>query len=153
MSIWYFAYGSNMKQLRLESRIKRTGLVWKRGFIQGHSICFDKIAGDGSGYANLKVDNAGKVWGILYELTDNEIEILDTKEGVSKHYLRNKTTRRNITTDDGIFSCEVYFANTAMINNNLLPRRDYLNFLIEGAVEHQLPEDYILVLKGFNTFD
>lgn len=88
----------------------------------------------------------------MYELADAEMCILDTKEGVPEHYLRNKDTQRLIKVNDSFLNAEVYIANPDMINNSLRPRSDYLKFLVEGAVEHGLPDEYIAFLKSFKTF-
>ncbi|MEW6457067.1 MAG: gamma-glutamylcyclotransferase family protein [Acidobacteriota bacterium] len=148
--IWYFAYGSNMKQSRLEERVKRKGLIWKVGFLENYHLCFNKVKGDGSGYANIEVKEGSKIWGVLYQLSNEEIKLLDKYEGVPDHYNR---VSKEICTTEGSYNAEVYIANPDMIDDNLLPKRDYLGYLIDGATEHNLPKEYIIYLKSFKTFD
>jgi gamma-glutamylcyclotransferase (GGCT)/AIG2-like uncharacterized protein YtfP len=152
---WYFAYGSNMKQERLESRIKRSNLICRKGVLYDYTLCFNKAADDGSGYANIKISEGNHVWGVLYKLSDKELKRLDIHEGVSDHYLRNKSTQQWIKINNSQVLAEVYVANPDNINDSLKPHKYYLGLLIDGASakNHDLPEEYIIFLKSFKTID
>lgn len=148
--MFYFAYGSNMKQSRLEERVKRIGLVWNIGFLESHFLCFNKIRGDGSGYANIEVKDNDRVWGVLYQLTNEEIMLLDSYEGVPDDYRR---ISKAVHTIESNYTAELYIANPNMTDDNLMPRRKYLDYLIKGATEHNLLQKYITYLESFRTFD
>ena len=106
--VWYFAYGSNMDSKRLECRISRQNLEWKVGFIQDYQLTFDKLANDGSGYANIQPCQGEVVYGVLYRLTRKELKKLDRCEGVPSHYTR-KTVKVRME-DGSIVEAETYFA-------------------------------------------
>lgn len=145
MSQFYFAYGSNMKRSRLENRI---GEVIDHGIAskQDYRIAFNKQSTDGTGKTNI-VTPAGQeqVMGVLYELTEDQLKKLD---GIEKGYVRIP-----IIVDWKAETKEVqtYVAIDPMINNDLLPKADYLQFLIDGASEHSFPEEYQELLKGFEV--
>jgi gamma-glutamylcyclotransferase (GGCT)/AIG2-like uncharacterized protein YtfP len=151
---WYFAYGSNMKQEQLESRVRRSNLFWRKGILNDHELCFNKEADDGSGYANIKKSVGKYVWGVLYRLSDEELKHLDNcYEGVPDHYLRDEDTQRLIKVNNNQLLAEVYIANPKKVNNCLKPRKCYLKLLLDGAKDHNLPEEYRAFLESFKTFD
>src|SRR5437764_9659998 len=80
--MWYFAYGSNMNRQQIEHRVQRTGLRWMSGGLNGYTLHFNKkSARDHSGKANIVPDEKGEVWGIVFELHEEEVERLRTWEG------------------------------------------------------------------------
>jgi gamma-glutamylcyclotransferase len=77
----YFAYGSNMNQERLESRV---GKVSKIGVIKLPYWKLEFNCGPGSQrFANITMTGNRKdaVEGVLYELTPKQFRILDGREG------------------------------------------------------------------------
>ncbi len=87
---YYFAYGSNMNEVRLRCRV---GDFPNQVAAQlaGYSLRFNKAAKNkaGIGYANIIPARSGIVEGVLYHLTEEQIKQLDVLEGVeSGHYSR-----------------------------------------------------------------
>ena len=84
----YFAYGSNMLAARLLERIptaRRIGVAQLRG----HRLLFDKRGSkDGSGKCHVESSNspADQVWGVVYELHQQDRTVLDEIEGVGRGY-------------------------------------------------------------------
>jgi len=107
----------------------------------GHAIKFNKKSIDGSGKTNIIGENTSKVFGIIYELTDEQIKLLDKIEAGYKKSTVDTLLEGNTVRAD------TYFAIPKKTDNNLLPTRDYLSFLILGAKEHNFPEDYVEFLE------
>ena len=134
-----------MKRSRLEDRIDEVidhGIVSKLDC----RIAFNKQSTDGTGKTNLVTQaEQQKVLGVLYELTEDQLKKLD---GIEKGYVRIP-----ITVDWRAETKEVqtYVAIDSMINNELLPKASYLQLLIDGASEHDFPEEYQKLLKGFKV--
>lgn len=134
-----------MKRSRLEDRI---GEVIDHGVAskQDYRIAFNKQSTDGTGKTNI-VTPAGQeqVLGVLYELTEEQLKKLD---GIEKGYARIP-----IIVDWRAETKEVqtYVAIDSMINNELLPKAGYLQLLIDGASEHDFPEEYQKHLKSFEV--
>jgi gamma-glutamylcyclotransferase len=82
-----FAYGSNMYSRRLMNRVKSAKFVAK-GFLKQHKIAFHKISKDGSGKADCYFtgDNKDIIWGVVFEIADNEKPVLDKYEGLGNGY-------------------------------------------------------------------
>ena len=105
------------------------------------AIKFNKKSIDGSGKTNIIGENTSKVFGIIYELTDEQIKLLDKIEAGYKKSTVDTLLEGNTVRAD------TYFAIPKKTDNNLLPTRDYLSFLILGAKEHNFPEDYVEFLE------
>ena len=82
----YFAYGSNMLKNRLENQGNRVtpkiGSVIDKGVakLSGYKIVFNKLSTDKSGKTNIAQDKEAIVWGVVYELANDQIERLDKIE-------------------------------------------------------------------------
>ena len=137
--VLHFAYGSNMSTSRIERRI---GSVRQAGIarLKGHEIRFDKKSNDLSGKANIAVSKGSVLWGVLYELTSAQSERLaKIEKGYAEQYVSiqvGETESRALTF--------IAKKNTP----GLRPTRAYLNYLIAGAREHQLPPEYIRLLES-----
>jgi len=148
----YFAYGSNMTTSRLENRVG--GVVDLGVFVlDDYDFNFNQIADDGSGYATIAAKKGAIVEGVLYELSNEQMKVLDRYEGTStRDYERIKVKIHN--TKDMI-NAITYIACKESVKERLKPRKDYLSFLIKGGQEptHRLSEKYIKFLKSLKTFD
>lgn len=138
--VWYFAYGSNMDSERLERRVGRSCIEWKIGTLRGYELVFNKVANDGSGYANVRPKDQGVVYGVLYLLREQELRKLDRCEGVPDHY---KRVPLPVETEAGTIDAVCYVAGKNKVEEGLRPRCDYLKHLVKGASEHNLPQGYI----------
>ena len=148
--IWYFAYGSNMNSKRLKERVNRNDIRWQVGYLQGYELVFNKVGSDGSGKANIRRKEPSSVYGVLYLLTEEELQRLDKHEGVPNHY---KRICLPVETEAGTVQAISYIAAEGKVREGLRPRCDYLEHLIKGAEEHSLPENYIRQLKSVQCFD
>jgi gamma-glutamylcyclotransferase len=84
----------------------------------------------------------GQVWGALYVIPDADLRTLDSGEG---GYSRTKLPVR--TPDGDITRAWVYLASRPSNDPALRPYTWYKRFLVEGALEHCLPPEYILQLE------
>jgi gamma-glutamylcyclotransferase (GGCT)/AIG2-like uncharacterized protein YtfP len=132
---YYFAYGSNMNPERMKAR----GVSFKQalaGSLSGFSLRFNKRAVGKSqvGYANIIYAKNNNVEGVLYQLNNpNDISLMDSFEGNPVRYSREVFL---VSTQEGIKNSWVYIANSAMIAENLLPEKIYLNHLLAGKNWH-----------------
>ena len=128
---FYFAYGSNMNPERVADR----GL-FTRGetgaTLRGFRMLFNKRSTGipGIGHANIEYDKKGVVEGVLYELASpEEILKMDPFERAPVNYGRDMVS---LETAEGDRWAWTYFANEALLQENLLPERDYLDHLLKG---------------------
>lgn len=148
----YFAYGSNMSFSRIQKRCPNVSFS-NIAYLQNWELIFNKEKEDKTGAANIRRCDDKIVWGVLYQLTDEDQLKLDVFEGydhlakVHPEYIR-ETIQVNLP-DHNPVSAFVYIAdkNPAEIS----PSSDYLNYIVFGASEHGLPPEYQSFLNSFKT--
>jgi gamma-glutamylcyclotransferase (GGCT)/AIG2-like uncharacterized protein YtfP len=128
---FYFAYGSNMDQTRMQGRDVRS-LNVIGGWIHGYGLRFNKRSAQDAnlGCANLVYAPDEQIQGLLYQLQSaSEIEKLDVFEGTPYRYSRELL---NVHTQNGEQMAWVYIANPSVIDNSLMPATWYLEHLLAG---------------------
>lgn len=143
--IWYFAYGSNIKESQLkERRINPT--EFGLGFIENYILKFNKESTDGSGKANIEEKDGYKVWGVFYKISETDYLTLHEKfeKGYDQVHLSG-------ISENKIINSKSFMASPNRIENSLKPTEDYINTIIKGAKEKNLPIDYILLLEEFDS--
>lgn len=150
MSLYYFAFGSNMDKKRMEYRTHESS-ERQKGIMKDWKLVFNKIKDEerGSGYANIEPEIGSVVEGIIYKVSEDAIKKLDRREGVPDDYLQETKSVENDNQES--INCIVYIANRSKINNSLKPEQWYLNHLLEG--KEFLTENYYSVLKNIETLD
>lgn len=149
--ILYLAYGSNMLSRRLKhsTRVPSARVVGV-GWIQGYSLTFDKCSDDGSGKcdAELSPDLDTCVYGVVYELPSTEKQVLDRVEALGHGY-EEKTVEVNIS--GRTVSAVMYYATEK--DRSRRPYHWYKSYVLAGAIEHALPEEYIASIKRIQSID
>lgn len=142
---WYFAYGSN---LNIGQKTSRTGSI-RRSIpckLLGYRLAFNKRGNNGSVYANIIPEMGSTVWGIAYLCSPSALSAMDRYEGVSEgHYLQCDVEL--VSQSGEILRAVTYIAGSAHVCEDGSPADEYLNLIVEGAVSHGLPEDYIESIK------
>lgn len=146
----YFAYGSNMSLLRLRERVpsaERIGVF----VLEAHQLRFHKSSNDGSGKCDAyQTDNSSDlVIGAIFEIKQSEKPALDKAEGLGYGY-REKIVR--VKNDSGdLVEAFTYYATR--IEPSLLPYSWYLNHVIVGAQELNVPKQYLYIIESTVTID
>ena len=146
----YFAYGSNLDLDQMRARVADVRVVGL-GLLRDHRLTFPLYSEHwGGGSAGVAHAHGGTVWGVLYELSEQDLQALDRFEGwkgPGDHhnlYERDLTTVELTRPDDGSVPRRVraytYFARTL---NPTPPTRAYLDTMLKGARYHRLPPEYI----------
>ncbi|MBI4461587.1 MAG: gamma-glutamylcyclotransferase [Acidobacteria bacterium] len=144
--VWYFAYGSNMFHQQVKQRAGKPKEE-KSARLEGYGLNFDKIARGGTGTANISLAPGKVVWGVLYRLTEQQLKALDRFEGVPEHYRRSEVS---VVDGEGKkIAAQVYLARK--VRKGLKPDRQYLQRIVQGAEEHNLPADYIAQLRALEA--
>ena len=146
----YFAYGSNLDSAQMVKRCPNA-IVKTAGFINNYKLDFTIYSPKRNcGCADIVANTGDKVWGVIYELTEEDLASLDRAENHPISYHRISV---NIVDESGTnIPCETY----EVVNKSvefLPPSRDYLNQIINGAKKYQLPLDYIEKLQVIDTLD
>ena len=146
----YFGYGSNMSKKRLEEQNRNgqaIGAVNDLGIckLQNYKIEFNKLSRDGSGKTNI-IEGEGPTFGVLFELSDIQKELLTTIE------IGYEIKDIKVEFNGEVIDAYTFIASEASVQTGLLPTVTYLNYLIDGAIEHDFPKDYIEMLQAQNYF-
>ena len=133
----YFAYGSNMSSIRLRERVPAAHALG-RAQLEGFRLAWNKPGRDGSGKANILLAEASITWGVLYALPLSAWAGLDRIEG---DYTRE--THLVLDWRGERAAAQLYRWHGAPDLPDLAPHDWYRDHLLEGAREHDLPEEVI----------
>jgi gamma-glutamylcyclotransferase (GGCT)/AIG2-like uncharacterized protein YtfP len=143
----YFAYGSNMNPNQMYERIGRE-ITPKLALLKNYELIFPRKSIIQKGGVASIIEKMGEVvYGVIYELNDNEMEKLDKYEGKGYAYDRINI---NVLKDNEEISCETYIAKK---EGDFLPSEEYLKKIITGAKINNLPSEYLEKLEKIETED
>ena len=121
----YFAYGSNLLIDRLEARVGKVEVFGKYNLVDYEVYITPR------GYADIRPNKGNIVEGILYILTPTQHKRLDMFEAFyeKQHFII-----------DSEIACVYIEKNMSRFHNDLnrLPTPDYLNCIIQGAINFGL---------------
>ncbi len=150
----YFAYGSNMLESRLTIASRAPSAEFSGiGILDGYKLFFHKVGKDGSGKCNImKTGFAGdRVYGVIYELLEDEFIALDKEEDIQRGgYCRKQISVHSLEADSKVV-VEAYFANFDFIDNEVLPFDWYRALILAGACHHKLPYGYVESIGNIAT--
>jgi len=149
----YFAYGSNISEYRMKEERNVNFISRKFAILENYKILFNKSSKNNNhlGFASVIESNNSVVEGVLYELNDSDINIIDKFEGARtkiKHYFRKNI---KVICNNEKVDAVVYIANPVMVKNNIKPDKKYLNYILEG--KDVFSEKYYNNLKLTETLD
>jgi len=112
-----------------------------------YTLKFHKRSTDGSGKCNATFtnDQDDHIIGVVFEIDEADKSDLDDAEGFGSGYNERIV---DVLTANGIISAYMYVADPTAIDNSLAPYTWYMDFVVGGARQHELPEEYI---KGLET--
>lgn len=141
MKTLYFAYGSNMLDVRMHARVFSAELLGP-AFLKNMRMSFNKRGKDGSGKANLVESSGDITWGVLYEIDAKDLEKLDRAEG---GYERVAVSAWQ---PDGIVVDAVTYISVTLTDDPR-PYKWYKDIVLSGAKKNGFPEDYIANINRF----
>jgi gamma-glutamylcyclotransferase len=139
----YFAYGSNMSSRRLQARVPGANPMG-RVHVSDWQLAFNKPGSDGTGKANLVHAPGAMAWGVLYEIETRDWSVLDQYEP-----LYEKSIFRFETAGGADLRAQAYLYTSPPEARAAAPAESYLDYLLEGAREHGLPENYVARIRAF----
>ena len=156
----YFAYGSNLNPEQMRLRCPGHKVVGLAAF-RDHRLAFPLTSHDwGGGVASLVPAHGTSAWGVVYELSDEDLASLERYEGYQgpgdhhNLYERQSVFVDLTRPDDGSIPRRVrtccYFASPS---NPAPPSRRYLDAVLAGARHHRLPDEYVAAIAKTATAD
>jgi gamma-glutamylcyclotransferase (GGCT)/AIG2-like uncharacterized protein YtfP len=142
----YFAYGSNMDEQDMRGRCPGSRPLGSAR-LDGHRLAFTRRSiRSATGVADVLPTPGHTVWGAVYELDEDEFEVLDRKEGVGWAYVREQ--KRVTLIADGSVRDAVVYTVLDKEPEEVPPSRAYLDRLIAAATRLGLPHAYVVDLQA-----
>lgn len=151
-AVRYFAYGSNMQSRQMRKRCVSVEFL-SVAKLPGYKLAFTRYSnGWGGGVADIVESNGSEVYGVIYRLSEKDLEHLDRYEGYtpgqtadSNSYNRSEIDVQPMDALKASVRAWTYFATKQTEVHP--PSARYLQQIIEGAISSGLPEIYIAHLR------
>jgi phage replication-related protein YjqB (UPF0714/DUF867 family)/gamma-glutamylcyclotransferase (GGCT)/AIG2-like uncharacterized protein YtfP len=134
----YFAYGSNLCVRQMAQRCP-DAVNPRRAVLSDHDWLINQ-----RGVATVEPLHGTTVHGVVWDLSDHDLALLDRAESVPAHYRRDCMT---VQTEDGPADAWVYIDHRVNLGP---PRPGYLERIIDGALHHGLPRHWIDFLRRWD---
>jgi phage replication-related protein YjqB (UPF0714/DUF867 family)/gamma-glutamylcyclotransferase (GGCT)/AIG2-like uncharacterized protein YtfP len=134
----YFAYGSNLSVQQMAARCP-DAVEPRRATLADHDWLINE-----RGVATIEPLAGSEVHGVLWHVSESDLATLDSAEGVPVRYRRDRLT---VHTDDGPSEAWVYIDHRVDPGP---PRPGYLERIIDGARQHDLPHRWIDFLRRWD---
>ncbi|CAK8692422.1 gamma-glutamylcyclotransferase-like [Clavelina lepadiformis] len=139
----YFAYGSNMSSKWL-LRSSPTAIAKATGEVKDKKLVYVAHKEQWQGATASLFPQVGEtVSGTVWELPEKDLIALGAVE--TETYIKQHST---VHTKDGPMLCAYFFRRNTSESDIGLPSPQYVQVIIEGAVEQALPEAYIAKLRA-----
>ena len=154
----YFAYGSNLDLPQMKRRCPSSKLISK-GSLSGYRLTFNRFSsGWGGGVADVIQEQDSKVWGLIFEISDTDLERLDRYEGYNKD--RNESLRDYHISNTNLYErwkavidtpngqvCDVWVYTVVEKQKFVRPTPEYLQIIKDAAVRWDFPKVYQQTLE------
>ncbi|XP_005184303.1 gamma-glutamylcyclotransferase-like isoform X2 [Musca domestica] len=151
---YYFGFGSNMLSKRLHLQ-NPTAVRIGPGKLENFRLDFNLFTDRWYGACATIVANKGEhVWGAIWELDESDKEHLDNQEGVHQGIYTPITVSVYCPPLDTMVECRAYQlveqpdTNLHSLSTNEIPQdrlasSTYLKSLVKGAIESEIPFEYV----------
>jgi len=149
MSFWYFAYGSNMASATLRDR---RGITYERAIPSravGWQLVVDKppLVPIGESFANIIPHDGSEVMGVAFKIAAADLDHIDLSEGVLIGNYERITIVVEPLQPNGSAPLQAFTLTSDRRDPSLHPSQRYMDLLITGALEHELPAAYVAFLR------
>ena len=144
----YFAYGSNLSTAYIRAYCPSATFVM-RAFLPNYVIQFRRFSTDLQGGISSIIEAPGEmVHGVLYDIDSAELDALDILEDVPQGLYLRQTFR--VLGDDGDWHLGDLY-RVANPSGPYAPAKQYVEWMITGAQEHQLDANYLQQLIALRS--
>jgi len=144
--VWYFAYGSNLDRVTFIEQRRMNPLQQRVCRLAGYRITFDLPVGPGErGVANLQPADGESVWGVAFQLSQDDGRRLDQSEGVD-FGADDRHAVRPVDRSGQAVEAFTYVSRHSAPGRKPSPR--YIGLILRGARENQLPIEYVRELEA-----
>jgi len=149
--LYYFAYGSNMNPQQMAARCPHASVVVIAS-LADHQIAFFGYSAIWDGAQETVLPASGhNLWGVVYQLSASDRESLDDAQDArmdgSGAYFHSPAS---VSSNDGTVY-KVLLYKKASQGSPQKPSQEYLDFIVQGAQQRQLPSAYIQSLRQIES--
>ncbi|XP_041664130.1 gamma-glutamylcyclotransferase a [Cheilinus undulatus] len=146
----YFAFGSNLLRERLQLANPSAVFV-TTGRLKDYELNFGQWEQHVDNYwhggvATIQSHPGSEVWGVIWTLSDENLQSLDEQEGVGQG--QYSPLKVSVDTDKGLMLCRTYQMNNF---HPCPPSPQYKEVVCLGAEQNGLPVEYLEKLKTIQT--
>jgi gamma-glutamylcyclotransferase (GGCT)/AIG2-like uncharacterized protein YtfP len=146
----YFSYGSFLDSETLKRHCPKAQYVGK-AILPNWEVQFNFLSRTyKGGVTGIEPAVAKLVRGVLYDVSNEELQHLDSIEGVPEGIYYRQTI---YVVDESGKPMKAVTYRTTNPRGPFKPMRKYLDLMIKGAKEHGLEQDYIQQLEAIETID
>jgi gamma-glutamylcyclotransferase len=144
----FFFYGDNLNPTQLKRRAPEHKFLFK-AYLPDHTIGFPRFSSQWRcGLASVIPSQGERVWGAVFELTDEDVKILDqfdgeVPEGAYRHL------EANVFTEDD--QKELVTTHTSQHIGKFKPKDHYLDFVVKGLKHWEMPEECLEMWDLFRS--
>lgn len=133
-----FLYADNLNLSQLKRRAPEHKFLFK-AYLPDHTVHFCRFSSQWRcGLASITPSQGERVWGVVFELTDEDLKILDAFEGEVPEGAFRHLEATVVTEDD---HKELVTTHAAAPIGKFRVKGHYLDFVIKGVKHWELPEE------------
>lgn len=146
--MYYFAYGSNMDWPQMQRRCPSAKFVCVARLPQFRFAIARHSRLRHCGTANIFPELGSAVWGVVYDVSDADLVIMDGfEDGYERAFVDVYAA------NDGKSPCQALVYIAPKEEEVPLPNPEYKRLMVEGARHWQLPQEYQTMLQAIRTAD
>jgi gamma-glutamylcyclotransferase len=141
-----FVYADNLNPTQLKRRAPEHKFV-EKAYLPDHTLHFCRWSSQWRcGLGSITPSQGDKVWGVILEITDEDLKILDEFEGeVPQGAFRHLQV--TVVTEAGEKVLVTTHAATPI--GKFKPKEHYLDWVIKGVTHWKLPQECLEQWQGF----
>jgi cation transport regulator ChaC len=141
-----FAYGSNMDLVQMRERCPNSPLSPVVAEARGWKLCFPRRSDRRKGgVGSVMQDKSASVWGVVFVVTQQDLERLDGFEGIPTGAYKREPI--NVFDRHGTAMKVWVYKAMPQESGDFKPHRDYIALYVRGATHFDLPPEYVKSLE------
>ena len=153
--VYYFAYGSNLNLRQMKDRCPSASFFCK-ALLENYKLAFTRKSSKRKcGVADVVESEGAIVWGVVYALNEDELEVLDEYEGCHPEKKKSAYFRKEVTVFVNGDKSKPITVLTYQVQDpskdHIPPSHEYLQQIISGAQFWGIGIEYIEELKTVQT--